>query len=70
MMRAAWLCLHLLLAGCVAHAPPVPVAQCPPLPTLVELPTATQLAAYAQQVVELYGQCATLQSPKAAVPLQ
>lgn len=56
MMRAALLCL--VVAGCATCAP-VPVLHCAPLPTLVDQPTATQLAAYAQQVVELYGQCAS-----------
>jgi hypothetical protein len=68
MMRAALLCLLLLIAGCAAPAPSGPVEQCPPLPTLVELPTATQLAAYAQQVVDLYGQCATLKTSKGTTP--
>jgi hypothetical protein len=60
-MRTALLCL-LLAGGCATHAP---VAQCPSLPVLVSQPSPAQLAAYAQQVVELYGQCATLQSSKA-----
>jgi len=59
MMRAALLCF--LVTGCATYAP-APVPQCAPLPTLVDQPTPTQLAAYAQQVVELYGQCATLQT--------
>jgi hypothetical protein len=61
MMRVALLCF--LIAGCAtpAHVP-APVVRCAPLPTLVAQPTPTQLAAYAQQVVELYGQCATLHS--------
>ncbi|TCK36746.1 hypothetical protein B0G84_5759 [Paraburkholderia sp. BL8N3] len=62
MMRVPLLCLF--LAGCATTAPDAPEAAvtCAPLPTLVEQPTATQLAAYAQQVVELYGRCATLQA--------
>lgn len=69
MKRTALLCLF--LAGCATTAPDAPEAAvtCPPLPTLVEQPTATQLAAYAQLVVELYGQCATLQAaPKKPPP--
>lgn len=59
MIRAALLCL--LVTGCAARVP-APVVRCMPLPTLVAQPTPAQLAAYAQQVVELYGQCATLHS--------
>ncbi|MGF6641787.1 hypothetical protein [Paraburkholderia sp. MM6662-R1] len=64
MMRAALLCL--LFGACATQEAATPPPACPPLPTLVEHATAAQVAAYAQQVVDLYGQCATIQESKGA----
>ena len=54
--------LSILLAGCASTCIDARKA-CPALPPLADRPTAAQLADYTALVVELYGQCATAQTP-------
>lgn len=62
-MRMIVLCL--MLAGCASTCGDAQrvAAACPALPPLADQPTAAQMADYAARVVELYGQCATAQTP-------